>query len=163
MSSPYDRLIQALEQVQKHAVKQADADYVSSQALAMILMRTRRGQFLTAGSGTETRSSYSAGHKRKRQKLGLTISPVNLFMGEVGVLESIKSRNLFHDLGVTLQIGYLSGISEAAAKEIGGYLDTYGVGRNRVKFKHIGFTETEENRIVQFLAERVKNNISGAF
>ena len=160
---PLDRLIHALESAVDNAVKKGDTDYVADNVRRTILMRTRRGEFLNGSGGLEKRSYKSESHKKKRAKLGLPIDRVTLFMGRVGVLEAMRARSSFRAGQVTIEAGFLAGLSEARATEIAGYLDREGAGINHVTYPFVGLTEAEEEKIVQALAARIGTNFNTTF
>lgn len=146
-----------LSRVERQAVRQSDTDYVAEQIRTAILLRTQRGEFLSDSTGT----GYSDGHKRRREKLGLQTSRVDLFMGQVGVLESLRARSGETGGGnVVIETGYIAGLSEARAAEIGKYLDTQGAGKNRITYKHIGLTSGEQTSVLEQLKQRILNHLN---
>lgn len=154
---------QRLESAVADAVTQSDIDFVTEGIITAIKLRSRRGEYLTAasGGGTYKPAGYTKGHERARRKLGLPVDRVTLFMGQVGVLESIKGTGRQTAGGTAIEVGYLSGISEARAAEIGAWLDSEGAGTKGKTYKHIGLSSGEENKIVRRLERRVIDNITG--
>jgi hypothetical protein len=163
MSDPIGRLIHALDHAVEQAVKQSDTDAVAAQVMTAIQLRTSRGIFLTEGGGTEPRTYKSESHKKKRAKLNLPIDRVTLFMGRVGVLESMAAQSRFNSGEVSITVGYIDGLSEARASEIAGYLDTEGAGKNKVTYPFVGITSAEEDNIVAALAARIGANFNNNF
>lgn len=153
---------QKLLAIRQQAVRQSDTDAVAENIRGTILLRVRQGQYLTPGGGTRQANQYSKGHERKRAKLGLPTSPVSLFMGQVGVLEAFRARSRQDAAGkVSIEAGYLPGISEARASEIAGYLNTQGVGKNRITYRFVGLTTGEQSRILADLRRRIQAHITG--
>lgn len=158
MAGPFDRLLAALESSSEQAIRDSDADAVGAAVQGMILLRTRRGEFLNT-----TGARYSPGHAKRRAAIGLQTARVDLFMGNIGVLESIRTMTDAGQTGVRIQTGYLQGLSESRAAEIGRYLDTTGIGKSGKTYKHIGLSQREEDRIVDFIRKRVEANIRRYF
>jgi hypothetical protein len=158
-----DRLIHALDTAVDDAVKTQDTEYVAEEVRNAIQLRTARGQFLTEGGGTESRTKYSKGHEKKRARLGLPIDRVTLFMGSVGVLEAMRARSQFRAGEVTIDVGYISGLSEERAMEIAGYLDNEGAGINHVTYPFVGLANEEESQILRALSARLGGNIQTTF
>lgn len=163
MSDPLDRLIHALEHAVQNSVRQADTDAVAARVIATIQLRTSRGMFLTQGGSSEPRTYKSESHKKKRAKLNLPIDRVTLVMGKVGVLEAMAARSRFSSGEVSIEVGYLDGLSEARAKEIAGYLDNEGAGKNKVTYPFVGITSAEEDHVVRALATRIGANFNNNF
>lgn len=156
-----EALRQKLRNIQTQAIRQGDADSVAENIGATILLRVRRGTYLTPGGGTRQANTYSKGHERRRAKLGLPTTPVSLFMGQVGVLEALRARSRQAPGGkVAIEAGYLPGISEARATEIAEYLNTKGAGKNRVTYKFIGLTNPEQSRILDNLRQRILGHLN---
>ena len=158
---PFEILRQRLRQITDDPVDQSDLDYQAEQIIATIKLRTQRGNYLTSQTGgrSEPRTQYSPGHAKKRQAIGLPIDRVTLFMGEVGVLEAIHSRTTTN----SIEVGYITGLSEARAKEIGEYLNTLGAGVNRVTYQHIGLTQAEEEQLRESLVGHVREKVQRIF
>lgn len=163
MSDPLDRLIHAIEHAVENAVKQSDTDAVAAQVMASIQLRTSRGMFLTDGGGSEPRTYLSESHKKKRARLNLPTDRVTLFMGKVGVLKAMASRSTFNAGEVSIEVGYIDGLSESRAAEIAGYLDNEGAGKNHITYPFVGVTDAEEDNVIRALAVRIGANFNNQF
>jgi hypothetical protein len=152
------RTIEYLKTTVEDALKRDDLEDIAETGLTMIKLRTQRGNFL---EGSKTPARYSPGHARIRRSMGLPVNLVTLFMGEVGVLEGIKTRTTSRKGDISIEIGYLS-TTEANAREIGGYLDEEGVGVNKIRYRHIGFTDSERKRLIQLAKDRMRENFRDA-
>lgn len=142
-----DRVIRALRTAVSDTLKESDLKEIAEMGLSIIKLRTRRGEYLP---GSKSPAKYSKGHARVRANLGLPTNRVTLFMGNVGVLEGIKTNVKSEGGNITAQIGYIRGKTEQEALQIGRWLDTEGAGVNKVRYRHIGFTQGERDRIVKF-------------
>jgi len=153
-----DRVKKRLEVAVKDALTEKDAKAIMAEVQGIILLRTRKGKFL---EGSKTPAKYSAGHARLRKKLGLPTERVTLFMGDVGVLESIKGKAESNNTELTLEVGYLEN-SEARARQIGIWLDDEGAGKTKVRYRHIGLTDAESDRVISNLKTRIGKSINRA-
>lgn len=156
-----DRIQAGLVSAVDDSLKQGDIDSVASQMLSTILLRTRRGRYLTqkTGGGDELRRYRSESWKKQRAKKGLETGRVTLFYGEGGLLEGMRARGRSVGGNVELEAGYIPGLSESRATEIARYMNDQGVGTNRVFYRYVGFTRSEEDRIVSSLRQRIEKNI----
>lgn len=147
------------------AVRTKDVNYAGAQIMSIIQLRSARGAYLTkATGGTARRRRYkSESHKKKRAKLGLPTDRVTLYMGRVGVLEAMRVRAKSRGENITLDVGYIDGLSESRAKEIASYLTEEGAGINKVLYRFVGLTTGEESRIVRALSKRIAGNITESF
>lgn len=154
----------SLESAVDDALTQKDMDSVASQMLATILLRTSRGRFLTSKTGgrEEVRTYRSESWKKKRAAKGLQTGRVNLFFGEGGLLEAMRAKGRSVGGDIELEAGYIQGMSEQRAAEIARYMNDTGIGKSRVIYRYIGFTNAEENRIVTALRNRIRKNIQAA-
>lgn len=151
-------VLDSLRTAVSDALKEDDLQYLAEMGIAMIKLRTQRGNYLP---GSKSPAQYSDGHRRVRERLGLPTNRVTLFMGKIGVLEGIKEKTFSKSDEVGFEIGYLQS-TEAQARRIGGYLDSEGVGVNKIRYRHIGFTDGERDRLLKATKERVIDNISNA-
>ena len=150
-----NRVIKLLETAVQDTLTEADLKEIAEMGLSIIKLRTRRGKYLP---GSKSPAAYSPGHARVRRKLGLPTNRVTLFMGEVGVLEGIKTRVKSEGGEISAEIGYIEGKTEQEALQIGRWLDTEGAGVNKVRYRHIGFTSSERDRLVQFAKKLSERN-----
>lgn len=160
-----DRITRKLKSAVDDAVKQKDIDYAGAQIQQIILMRTSRGKYLTKqyGGTAQKRQYKSESWKRKRAKRGLPTDRVTLFFGQLGLLEGMRYQGKVSEGEVTLEVGYIPGLSEARAREIAGYMNDEGVGINHVIYRYIGLTRAEEQSVLSALSKRIAGNILDNF
>ena len=161
----FDEIVNSLQSAVDDSVKTEDANFVGAQIMAIINLRSSRGKYLDKPTGgTSRKRTYkSESHKKKRAKLGLPIDRVTLFMGKVGVLEALRVRGFVRGADLHLEVGYISGLSEDRASEIAGYLTDQGAGKNKVLYRFLGLTKTEEGQVIGALSPRIGANIQSNF
>lgn len=159
----YKKVKEALHSAVDDAVKTKDLQALSVRVQNMILLRTQRGQFLDGSGGKSKRRYQSESYKAKRAGRGLTTSHVTLFFGEIGLLEAMVARGKMKLGKPTIEVGYFSGMSEQKAREIAGYMNKEGVGKNKVLYKFVGLTDDERQTAIDFLRGRVGKNLGNQF
>ena len=153
----YEGFVAALENASDDRFLKPHLDATGAQIQSIILLRTARGKFLP---GSKMPAQYSAGHAKRRERLGLATDKVSLFMGQGGMLEAMGTRVVRVGGKISLDVGYIPGISESGASEIAGYLNTEGAGKNKVKYTFIGLTGRETNTVTERLSARMSGSIA---
>jgi len=156
-----DRVEQNLRSAIDDAMKKRDLDRAGAQIQSIILLRTRRGEYLTEarGGSAERRQYRSESWKKKRASQGLPTDRVTLFFGDGGLLEALKVQASIRRGEVRIDVGYIPGLSEARASEIARYMNEQGVGVNRVLYRYVGLTMQEEKTVIDGLRKTVIANI----
>lgn len=90
------------------ALKEADVSPLLAWAEFTIRERTRQGRFLPGS----TAKGYSTGRKREREKVGLQTARVDLIDSNA-MLDALRSQAVATDDGLTLEVGYIEGQSDA--------------------------------------------------
>jgi hypothetical protein len=92
----------------RRALKEADVSPVLGWAEFTMRERTRQGRFLP-GSTTK---GYSTGRRRERDKKGLQTARVDL-IDTGAMLDALRSQATATEDGLTLEVGYIEGQSDA--------------------------------------------------
>lgn len=118
----------------------------------LIRKRTREGKFLPGSSpGHQT---YSEGHKKRREKLGLPTGRVNLQMNTIdGMMNSID-----HVIGRKLEDVELV-FTDPEKAEIASYHNELGAGKNKVKRVFFDFNQKEDQMLTDLVGKDIANHL----
>lgn len=111
-----------------------------------IKTRTARGVFLNDGYA----QSYSPGYAARRAASGRPVNHVDMFFSG-DMLDNLKTRTVNDSTGISIQVGYIDGLSENRAVELAGYHNDSGAGINHVKRVFVGLTDAERKRVIAIL------------
>jgi hypothetical protein len=112
--------------------------------IRLIKKRTREGIFLEGSSPGHT--TYSEGHKKKREKAGLPTSIVNLQFDDIdGMLTEVDHVILNSFEGVAIDI------MDEEKREIGYYHNVSGAGKSRIKRVWFDLDDAERQQIVDLV------------
>jgi hypothetical protein len=119
-------------------------------AIRLMKTRTREGISIDGSPFPE----YSPGYKKKKEKAGLPVSPVNLTFNDVdGMLTKVDHVALRSFEGVEVFI------RDPEKEQIAYYLSVAGAGINRKLFPFWGLNKDEDEQITELIAADIAGEL----
>lgn len=116
-----------------------------------------RVKYFTSSSGDEW-LVFEGGYKQLRQMMGLPTANVDLNVtGQT--LQGMRVRVTREGDGVSIEIGYIEGLSPQEAIQVAEYHNRLGAGKNKVLRKFVGLTSSESDDVVSFLEKELEREL----
>lgn len=137
-------LTESLEAAARRAHSAFDAAPVVAEMDLAVKERTKRGEYLP-GSAPDASRYRSSSHKKRREKKGLPIDRVTLFV--TGDMLAGTRDEITRGDDLTIRYGYLRGISPEGAVTLAEYHGITGAGKGGPIRRLVGLTDAEETGI----------------